>query len=121
MAMSSSQLITAVYEDGVLKPTEALPLHNHQQVQVIVLFEAPAEAVNAERVRQLHEQADAWLARQSIQAVREPLLPQEDREQLDAELDQLLAEIRTQSDHDSEEVVADQVDAAVRAVRAANE
>ncbi|MBN2580160.1 MAG: antitoxin family protein [Pirellulales bacterium] len=31
-----TQIIQAIYEDGVLKPLDALDLHDHQQVQVTV-------------------------------------------------------------------------------------
>lgn len=120
--MSASQVIRAVYEDGVLKPSQPLPLQDHQEVQVIVLFDEPRGDVDPARVRQLHEQADTWLAQQSAQAVREPKpLTAQERERLDAELDQLLAGIHALSASSSDAEIADEVDAAVMAVRATDD
>jgi predicted DNA-binding antitoxin AbrB/MazE fold protein len=36
-----SQIITVVYENGVLRPLSPLPLEEHQTVQIQVLLEAP--------------------------------------------------------------------------------
>jgi predicted DNA-binding antitoxin AbrB/MazE fold protein len=117
--MASSNPIHAVYENGSLRLLQPLPLRDHQQVQIIVLPEVSYTPADPERVRQMHERADAWLAQQRPDAVREPkpLSPAE-KARLDAEFDQLLAEIRAKSAESSEEELASRVDAAIAAVRA---
>lgn len=116
--MPSSKPISAIYENGLLKPLQPLPLRDRQRVKIIVLPDELRAQADPERVRQLHEQADAWLAQQPPHAVREPkpLSPAE-KERLDAEFDQLLAEIHSKSADYSEEELAALVDAAVAAVR----
>lgn len=116
--MSLSNPINAVYENGLLRLLQPLPLRNYQQVKVIVLLPDEPHRADPERVRQLHDKADDWLARQPPHAVREPrpLSPAE-KERLDAEFDQLLAEIHSKSASYSDAELAALVDAAVAAVQ----
>jgi len=119
--MSPSDPIPAIYENGVLRPLQPLPLRNAQQVQIIVLADAPHLQADPERVRRFHEMVDAWLVRQPAQSIREPkpLSPVE-KERLDTEFDRLLAEIHSVSGRCPEAEIAVLVDAAVTAVRASN-
>jgi predicted DNA-binding antitoxin AbrB/MazE fold protein len=106
--------ISAVYEDGFLKPVQPLALPEHQRVRVIVV---PAEPDPA-RVRWLYEQADEWLAQQPAEAIHQPApLSPATRARLDAEFDDLLVEIRQITAGLSEVEIAARVDNARRAVR----
>lgn len=114
--MALSTPIAAVFENGLLKPLEPLKLKDLQRVKIFVIEdEAPADP---ERVRQMHEMADTWLRNQRPGAVREPepLMPQE-KARLDAEFEQLLAEMQQYSTQDSENEIAALVSEAVAAVR----
>ncbi len=117
--MPIAHTVSAVYEDGWLKPLEPLPLHEHQHVELTVTV--PDELryhADPERLHLLHEEADRWLAQQPAGAVQEPrqLSPQQ-QARLDAEFDQLIAEIQAMSDADGETLPADLVDEAVAAAR----
>ncbi len=54
-----SQLIHAIFEDGVLKPLEPLNLAEHQRVRVSVTPEATGDADIVSRQRQAMEELDA--------------------------------------------------------------
>ena len=53
-----SQMIHAVYEDGVLKPLEQLALGEHQQVQIIV--EPEVAAATCETRAATRRNGQAW-------------------------------------------------------------
>lgn len=58
-----SQTITAIYEDGVLKPTEPLDLKEHEEVSVTIT-PVPLHSLSPEeRVRRLKE---FWATRRPI-------------------------------------------------------
>ncbi len=106
------RVVTATYENGVLKLSEDLPLADQQRVLVIVLplpKALPAEKPNLERVAAMQAEADAWLRQQPAEAVRPPLQLEPDRERaLDDHFDAVLIEIRRQASQFSvEEIVAD--------------
>jgi predicted DNA-binding antitoxin AbrB/MazE fold protein len=115
------RVVTATYQNGVLKPAQELPLHDQQQVLIIILpspqTRPPAEP-NLERVATLREQANQWLSQQSPDAVRPPLhLEQAQEQALDDSFEAALAEIRARaSQFSAEEIVAD-VEAALAEVR----
>jgi hypothetical protein len=116
--MALSAPITAIFENGLLKPLEPLALKDHQRVRIFVVEDEAFVPPDPNRVYVMHEAAGEWLAMQSADAVQEPaLLSPGEKEQLDAELDQLLAEIRRYSATDSDEEIALLVDEAVSAVR----
>jgi predicted DNA-binding antitoxin AbrB/MazE fold protein len=116
--MPHTDPIRAIYENGILKLLQPLPLRNSQRVKVLVFPDDPQRSADPDRVRQWHEQTNDWLARQPAHAVREPRpLSSAEREHLDAEFDMLLAEIRRKSGSCSEMELATLVDAAVAAVR----
>ena len=117
--MTIAHSVRAVYEDGWLKPLEPLPLHDHQRVEIMVtVSEEPQYRADSERVRQLHERASEWLAQQPVLAVRAPRrISQARQDRLDAEFDQLLAEIQAASGADDEAELIALVDEAVAAVR----
>jgi predicted DNA-binding antitoxin AbrB/MazE fold protein len=115
-------MVTATYENGVLKPAQELPLRDQQQVLVIVLPlppTSPPAKPDLERVAAMREQADRWLSQQSPDAVRQPLpLTQAQEQALDDSFEVALAEIRARaSQFSAEEIVAD-VEAALAEVRA---
>ena len=72
-----SQMITATYQDGVLKPDRALAIAERQQVLVIVLPLPPVRP-DVEQVAAMQQQAASWLSRQPVGAVRPPLRPEND-------------------------------------------
>lgn len=115
------RVITATYQNGVLKPAQELPLRDQQQVLVIVLplrqTGLPAKP-NSERVAAMREQAATWLSQQSPDAVRPPLpLTQTQEQALDDSFEAALAEIRARASQFSpEEIIAD-VEAALAEVR----
>lgn len=110
--------ITAVFENGLLKPLQPLALKDQQRVRIIVVEDEVIPPVDLDRVHVMHEAAEAWLAIQPADAVQEPApLSQDDKAQLDAELDQLLAEIQQYSARDSEEEIARLVDEAASVMR----
>lgn len=116
------RMVTATYQNGVLKPAQELPLRDQQQVLVIVLplrrTSLPVKP-NLERVAAMREQADRWLSQQPPDAVRPPLRMEQAQEQaLDDSFEAALAEIRARASQFSpEEIVAD-VEAVLAEVRA---
>jgi predicted DNA-binding antitoxin AbrB/MazE fold protein len=117
--MTITHSVRAVYEDGWLKPLEPLPLHDRQRVEIMVaVAEEPRYRVDLQRVQQLHEKANTWLAQQPATTVQEPQrLSLTEQLRLDAEFDQLLAEIQAASGVDDEAELVALVDEAVAAVR----
>lgn len=110
--------ITAVFENGLLKPLEPLALKDQQRVRIIVVEDEIISPADPDRVYVMHEAAEAWLAVQPTNAVHEPApFSQVEKAQLDTEFDQLLAEIQQYSMHDSEEEIARLVDEAVSVIR----
>jgi predicted DNA-binding antitoxin AbrB/MazE fold protein len=119
--MTVAHSVRAVYEGGWLKPLAPLPLPDRQRVELLVTA-LPDEShyrIDRQRVQQLHEKANAWLAQQPAAAVREPqrFSPAE-QARLDAEFDQLLTEMQATIGADDEAELAALVDEAVAAVRA---
>ena len=108
--------IEAVYRNGVLELKTGLPLKDGQTVRVVVL--ADGETIIKERLAAMHTAADDWLAEQTRATLpAEPDYPPEEWTRLDTELNEILADIRQQTDqHPEDEIVAD-VEAAVDAVR----
>ena len=92
-------------------------LHDHQRVEIMVTaLEEPQYRADPELVQQLHEKANEWLAQQPAAAVREPRrFSQAKKSRLDAEFDQLMAEIQAASGADDEAELAALVDEAVAA------
>lgn len=120
--MSLPYPIEAIYENGQLKLAYPVALKNHQRVKVIILSEGSPNTADLERVRQMHEQADEWLANQSVKAVREPKQASYvEKKRWDAEFDKLLLEIQSESAAFSEKEIAFDVDEALRAVREDND
>lgn len=116
------RVVTAVYENGLLKPLQHLPLQEHQRVLVIVLpLDVDRERVSysPERVAEMEAQVEAWLRRQPADALREPLpLSHAVRQALDQASDEALAAIRRHAAaFDDDEIAAD-VEAALAEVRA---
>jgi predicted DNA-binding antitoxin AbrB/MazE fold protein len=109
--------ITAIYEGGVLKPSEKLPLEEQQEVLVIVVPLPKKEQLLTDeqaQLAQLREQTEAWLAKQPTDAVRSPLsLPQARSRELDDAFDAALAAIRARAAQFSEAEIAADVDAAL--------
>lgn len=117
--MSDAISVLAVYENGLLRPLQALSLPEHEQVRVLISPEAQPYVAPEQRLLQMHEQVDDWLARQPQDAVRPPrALPRSRRTKLDNELDQLLAAVDAAMSDSSDEEVAAAVDEAVRVTRA---
>ncbi len=108
--------IEAVYRNGILELKSALPLKEGQAVKVLVLTDV--EASVKERVTAMHAAADVWLAQQKPDAVKPaPEYPPEEWSKLDAEWDELLAEIQQHEGSLTEDEIAAEVDEAVRVVR----
>jgi predicted DNA-binding antitoxin AbrB/MazE fold protein len=114
--------ITAIYEEGVLKPSEKLPLEEQQEVLVIVVPLPRNEQLLTDeqaRLAQMREQTEAWLAKQPTDAVRPPLsLPQARSRELDDAFDVALTTIRARAAQFSEAEIAADVDAALAETRA---
>jgi predicted DNA-binding antitoxin AbrB/MazE fold protein len=115
------RVVTATYQNGVLKPAQELPLRDQQQVLIIILPSPetrPSTKPDLERVAALREQANQWLSQQSLDAVRPPLhLEQAQEQALDDGFEAALAEIRARAGQFStEEIIAD-VEAALAEVR----
>ena len=58
--------LQAVYEGGVLRPTEALPLAEHQLVSVIVLDDSGDEEIEFEPAQRFEELADRGIDRNTV-------------------------------------------------------
>ncbi len=95
------QIVTATYQDGLLRPSHKLPYADQQQVLVILvpLFEpSAAAAANLDRVTAMQVQARAWLSQQNSNAVRPPLqLTSHQEGILEDDFDAALAVIRQPS------------------------
>ena len=73
-----AEIITAVYEEGVLRPTQPLPLKEHQTVRLQLL---PGSADERESVRALLVAAGLVQARvPQVEALADPVSPEERRE-----------------------------------------
>ncbi len=109
--------ITAIYEGGVLKPSEKLPLEEQQEVLVIVVPLPRKEQLLTDeqaRLAQLRERTEAWLAEQPTDAVRPPLsLPKARSRELDDAFDAALTAIRARAAQFSKAEIAADVDAAL--------
>jgi len=115
------RMITATYHNGVLKPTEKLPLPDQQEVLIIVLplpRAVPPARPDLARVAVMREQAATWLRQQPVEAVRPPLrLKQAEEQTLDSDFAAALAAIRARaSQFSAEEIIAD-VEAALAEVQ----
>lgn len=115
------RVVTATYQDGVLKPDQELPLSDLQQVLIIVLplpGDLPSARPNLERVVAMQEQANLWLSQQPPDAVRPPLhLEQAQEQALDNSFDAALTEIRARASQFNREEIAADVEAALAEVR----
>lgn len=109
--------ITAIYEGGVLKPSEKLPLEEQQEVLVIVVPLPRKEQLLTDEQAQLvqmREQTEAWLAKQPTDVVRPPLsLAKARSRELDDAFDATLTAIRARAAQFSEAEIAADVDAAL--------
>ena len=115
--MQNSEPISAIYEDGVLKPSQPLMLRERQEVTILVLDEETATGDDA-RLRAMQQRLEAWRAFQPEQSsLQPPALSAATRARLDAEFDQLLGELRKNAEHDTEAMIALVVDEAVNTVR----
>ncbi len=113
--------IIATYENGLLKPSEKLPLREHAQVLVVVVpLSPPIEyAPDATRVAKMREQAETWLSQQPAGLVREPVaLSSETAQHLDDEFDAALAAIRARASRFNEKQIIADIEAAIAEVRA---
>lgn len=109
--------ITAIYEGGVLKPSEKLPLEEQQEVLVIVVPLPRKEQLLTDEQAQLvqmREQTEAWLTKQPTDVVRPPLsLAKARSRELDDAFDATLTAIRARAAQFSEAEIAADVDAAL--------
>ena len=115
------RVVTATYQNGVLKPAQELPLRDQQQVLIVILpspqARPPAEP-NLERVAAMREQANQWLSQQSPDAIRPPLrLTQAQEQALDDGFEAALAKIRARASQFSTEEIAADVETALADVR----
>ena len=69
--MQNSEPISAIYEDGVLKPNQPLMLRERQEVTILVLDEQTAAGDDA-RLRAMQQRLDAWRARLPEQLPPQP-------------------------------------------------
>jgi hypothetical protein len=103
--------VIATYEDGLLKPSEKLPLSEHQQVLVVVLSLSPEVELNPDpvHVANLREQAETWLSQQPLNTAREPSAISPTTEQrLDLEFNAALTAIRRRAERfDEQRIIAD--------------
>jgi predicted DNA-binding antitoxin AbrB/MazE fold protein len=118
-----TRVVTAVYEDGLLKPLQRLPLQEHQRVVVFVLpldTERERVSYSPEWIAEMEAQVEAWLRRQPADVLREPLpLSSAVRQAMNQAFDEALAAIRSHAvAFDDDEIAAD-VEAALAEVRAA--
>lgn len=105
--------VEAVYHKGILTLKDALPLEEGQTVWVIVQPE------DAERLNAVRQAVKNWKAQHpSVAPVEPPEFSPEEWAKLDAEFDELLAELHVTSGQYTEEEIAEDVDQALRAVRA---
>lgn len=109
------QAISAIYDKGVFRPMQQLPLDDQQEVLLIVLplKRGQRSVVDSPRVARMQEQMNAWLAQQPADAVREPLVSY----RVDDDFDAVLAEIRKRASYFSAAEIAADVDAALAQAR----
>ena len=109
--------VLAIFENGLLKPSEKLPLEDKQKVWVVIV---PMQAeVDTARLKALREQAEDWLRQQPPNTVREPIeLAPELEKRLDDEFEQTLARIHARASRYSEAVIIADIEAAIAEVRA---
>jgi predicted DNA-binding antitoxin AbrB/MazE fold protein len=91
------QVITATYRNGVLKPAQALPLHDQQQVLLVIVpvtSPVPTHRPESARLATMQTQVDAWLKMQPNEATRQPL-PKQEQTPLPQAVAAMIAEIRT--------------------------
>ena len=103
--------IEAIYHNGKLEIKHTLPLKEGQVLHIMVL-------TDAERVANMIALADQWLTQQDTNAL--PTVTEYSEEELarmDAEWDEVLAEIQSHIGDVSEEEIAEDVEAAVKDVR----
>jgi len=107
--------ISAVYDKGVLRPMQQLPLADQQEVLLLILplRRGKRSVVDSARVARMREQADVWLAQQPADAVSEPLVPYRAADDFDA----VLAEIRERASRFSQAEIAADVNAALAEAR----
>ena len=109
------RVVTATCEDGVLKPAEELPLHERQQVLLIVVplqKTVTSSTPDPARLATMQEQAGTWLAQQPANAVRPPLwLEQKAEQALDDGFVAALAELRAHASQFSAETLIADIDA----------
>ncbi|MCI0742430.1 MAG: antitoxin family protein [Gemmataceae bacterium] len=60
--------LQAVFEKGVLRPLEPLPLQEHQQVTVTVSLQADGDWLDAAFLRYLETQADDGVSLEEVRA-----------------------------------------------------
>ncbi|MFQ5594964.1 MAG: antitoxin family protein [Anaerolineae bacterium] len=119
-----TRAVTAVYENGVLKLLQELPLQESQHVLVIIVpLDAAQEhlSYSPERVADMERQADAWLSQQPADAVREPSpLAPAVRQMIDRAFDEALAAIHSHSVPFDDDEIATDVEATLAEVRSAS-
>lgn len=109
------QIVSATYQEGVLKLAHRLSLAEQQRVMVIVL---PLPAATAQsdpaRLARLKEQTATWLSQQPSDAIKPPLSLQPDEQQaLDNDFDAVLREIHARSSRLTEAEIAADVETAL--------
>jgi predicted DNA-binding antitoxin AbrB/MazE fold protein len=113
--MSLAIPIKAVYENGLLRPLQALPFQDRQEVIITIATEDRLQGEDSVRLQAMHAQADAWLARQPEHVIRSSRsLSVERHTRLNRELDQLLSEVDAEMGDAAEVEIARLVDEAVR-------
>jgi len=113
--MSLAIPIKAVYENGLLRPLQALPFLDHQEVIITVTAENRPQSVDGARLQAMHAQADAWLSRQPAHAIRTSRSPSPAHyTRLNRELDQLLSEVDTEMGDANEDEIARLIDEAIQ-------
>lgn len=111
-----STTVRAIYEDGVIKPKEKLPLVDHTEVLILILpIEGqPVRKPDADRLSVLREEVATWLVQQPAEAVREPVATSSSA---DLDFERALAAIRRRaSQHSLAQIRAD-VEAAIAEAR----
>ena len=104
----------ATYRGGVLEPAETLALKENERVRLTITQETGGRPSPDE----LHEQAGAWLAGEASRSMRPPLrVTAEERKELDAELDGIIAELHGRSRGINEREATRDVEEAMEAVR----
>ncbi len=116
--MTTPMPIEAIYERGLIRPLQPLVLPERTQVYVFVVPSESQPPLTTGRLQQMHALADEWLAHQPKDAVRPPRpLSPVGKARLDAELDDLLAEVDLSMRDGAEEAIVELVDEAADAAR----